>query len=171
MNLPRRFISILLASLMIAPSATALSCAMPDIMRELNEVKASEKIYHIFIGRFSAPKVKLASPGGTTHVFPRRARSQTVQGRFTGYSLASQKDEDVALLDYPVQINVTCAASWCGQVPRADQEMIAFVEALDRQPPILHAGPCPYLSHAYTAEKTRKLRECLDIDCDPGNPW
>ena len=178
----RFFISATLASLMLVPSASALSCVRPDIMRDLNRAKNSEKIHHIFVGTFDAPKVEfqrfercglgLKSPFTPVRNHP----PQTVQGRFTGVSLASSPHEDVDLKDYPVQITVSCAGSWCGQVPRSDTEMIAFLEAPDggdnasESAPILNVWACPSMLYPYTPDMVSQIRSCLDSECAPSNP-
>lgn len=132
----------------------------PDIKRELTEAIESDKIYHIFVGYFDAPQIprkdiKADDP------FIMGDRTQTVTGYFSGVSLAKSRRGDIRLERFPVQIKTSCAAHWCGQVPRRDQKMIAFVQAQDGAPLLLTMGPCPHMSHAYSADKEMILRRGL----------
>ncbi len=155
----------LFGALVLAPSAQALSCMQPDIQRELTTAIESEKVYHILVGRFISPqkpKNQLAPPhsnGDLIHMPP--DNSYKVQGVFTGYSLAKTPASDVKLVNYPVQIETICAGPWCGDVPGRDDVLIAFVEAQNGGPPLLRRGPCPHMSHAYSADKEAILREGL----------
>ena len=152
----------------IVPSAQALSCFQPDISRELQTAIASDKLYYILVGQVSTPKVFTLPQEKQTHkpsnggvsISP-QARSQTVTASFTGYSLAKEAQFDVPLTDFPVTVNVTCAASWCGSMPRRNERLIAFVEVVDGGPPVLTRGPCPAFSHAYTPHAIEVLRAGL----------
>jgi len=149
-----------LAALTLTPSAHALSCMQPDIQRELTEAIESDKIYHIFIGYFDAPQIKRPSQRAKSpHIL--KPRSQSVNGYFSGFSLAKSPYSDVRLEQFPVTIKTNCAASWCGSVPARDQKMIVFVEAQAGGPPLLTMGACPYMSHRYTPEKEDLLRRGL----------
>ena len=179
MKMMRYIMPALLAGLMVAPSAIALSCVRPDIIQDLNRAKQSEKLYHIFVGRFEAPQVQHNRLDLLRQSWPPRDNSKTVDGRFTGYSLTSNPADDVQLNDHPVQIHVTCAGSWCGNVPKADQEIIAFVEVPDgelggepsEQLSRLTRGPCTSMSYVSSPDKVEKVRACLDTDCAPDDFW
>lgn len=148
-----------------APLAQALSCAQADIQRELKTAIESDKVYHIFVGYFSAPKKPKnqlpQAPSNGSLVFIPSNQAETVDGFFTGYSLGKTPHQDFKLENLPVRIQTSCAASWCGHVPPHDKLMIAFVEAQDGGPPLLRRGPCPHMSHAYSADKEAILREGL----------
>jgi len=154
-----------LGALMVTPSAHALSCMQPDIQRDLKEAIESDKVYHIFVGYFSAPekpKNQLQAPpsNGDIISFP-TPRSETVNGLFSGYSLGKTQRQDNPLEQLPVQITTSCAGHWCGSVPRRDQKMIAFVQAQEDGPPLLTMGPCPHMSYHYSEDKVVTLRSGL----------
>ena len=149
-----------LAALTLTPSAHALSCMPPDIQQELTEAIESDKVYHIFVGYFNGPQV-LHKNIQDDDPFIISDRTQIVSGFFTGVSLAKHRRDDVSLENFPVQIKASCAAHWCGQVPRGNQKMIAFVEAQVDAPPLLTMGACPYMSHSYSEDKVETLRRGL----------
>lgn len=153
-------LAAMLGALMVMPSAHALSCMQPDIERELKEAIESDKVYHIFVGYFDAPQIKRKDINGHDP-FIMDDRSQTVNGYFSGVSLAKYRRGDIPLERFPVQVKSSCAAHWCGNVPRRDQKMIAFVEAQENGPPLLTMGPCPYMNHHYEDDKVRLLRRGL----------
>lgn len=153
-------LAAMLCALTLTPSAHALSCMQPDIQRELTEAIQSDKVYHIFVGYFDAPQTGRKDNDGQS-VFDWDARTEIVSGSFTGVSLAKHQRGDVSLENFPVQIKTSCAAHWCGQVPRRDQKMIAFVEAQAGVPPLLTMGACPYMSHPYSEDKEMILRRGL----------
>ena len=151
-----------LAPLMLTPSAYALSCAPPDLQRELTKAMESDKVYHIFVGHFTTPEKprnQLQAPpsNGGIISFP-SPRSETVNGFFSGYSLGKTQRQDNPLEQLPVQITTSCAAHWCGSVPRRDQKMIAFVQTQGNAPPLLTMGPCPHMSYHYSEDKVVTLR-------------
>ena len=153
-------LAAMLGALTLTPSAHALSCAPPDLQRELTQAIESDKVYHIFVGYFNAPQIKRPDMSGyNPHIL--KPRSQIVNGSFSGYSLAKHRHADFRLDQFPVTIKTNCAASWCGQVPRPDQKMIAFVEAQEGAPPLLTMGACPYMSHSYSEDKEMTLRQGL----------
>ncbi len=155
----------LFGALVLAPSAQALSCAQPDIQRELKTAIESDKVYHIFVGLFSAPEKPKNQldypPSNGSLIFVPSDTAETVDGFFTGYSLGKRPTLDVKLETIPVQIKTSCAGQWCGKVPRRDKLMIAFVEAQDDGPPLLRMGPCQHMNHAYSADKEAILRDGL----------
>ena len=164
----RRMILGLVGALMTVPSAQALSCAQPDISRELQTAIASDKIYYILVGQITTPKVftlprekQTQKPNNGLIRLSPQSRSQTVAASFTGYSLAKEQSSDVPLTDFPITVNVTCAASWCGSMPRRNEKLIAFVEVVDGEPPMLTRGPCPAFSHAYDQNAIEVLRAGL----------
>jgi len=156
----RSLMAGLLGTMFMAESASALSCMQPDIQRELKEAIESDKVYHIFVGYFDAPQIKLPFLNGD-HPQIMESRSQTVSGTFTGYSMGKTRRADFKLERFPITVKTDCAAHWCGGVPSPEQKMIAFVEAQDDGPSLLTMGPCPYMSHSYSPEKVQTLRRGL----------
>lgn len=126
-------------------SAAALSCMAPDLPATMEEAKASEKIYHIIVGEFklvsktSLPRTDI--PHGMSGAdFP---EAQLAEMRFDGVSLSPSARNDVPLSGFHLDVETSCAAHWCGSLPREGQTMIAFIEARPAQKPILHIGACP----------------------------
>ena len=165
----RALLFLTLAGLLLAPSASALSCMAPDLVSDLNKAKASEKIYYVLVGTFDAPQIK-RDQFNPQNMGYSGYRSQSVRGSFTGVSIGADPRADGRLNNFPVTITTSCAASWCGQVPRAEYEMIAFVEAKDGKRPVLTVGPCPSMLYRASPERVRKLRQCLDKNCEPSRP-
>lgn len=163
----RAVLALTLASTLLAPSASALSCMAPDMIADLNKAKASDKVYYLLVGNFSAPQIKRPKFNPQNQFAHSGQRSQSVRGTFTGVSLGANPRNDHALSSFPVTVETSCAASWCGEVPRSDQEMIAFVEVADDRPPVLTMAPCVSMHYNYTPERVQTLRRCLDKECAP----
>jgi len=163
------------SALLISQPAFGLSCMRPDLVRTLNEAKASDKYYHIFVGRFDAGPLPLDSDMRTKdrpnvpYVDSFKHSGKKVRAGFTGYSLGKYRYQDAQLTRFPVDIETSCAGHWCGNVPSPKQEIIAFVEVRDGQPPVLHIGACPGWTYQASNEKVQKLRDCLDNRPTPGN--
>ena len=167
-------IAALLGSLMLSNSAFALSCMQPDLVKTLEEAKASEKIYHILVGKFVAlnPPPKRERPDG--FVTPQdhfQGRPPMIsQSYFEGFSLAQSSRRDVHLSRFPVDIETSCAGPWCSDVPSGQHDIIAFVEARPGQAPLLKISPCPSMTFGATAPQVQKVRQCLDKTCESELP-
>lgn len=168
--------TLMMASILLAPSASALSCAPPNIISDLNRAKDSESIYYIFVGKFSvnSPEDQASGPlyktykspdGNVLQLKPLNIEGQNLEASFTGYSLAGNRHQDVELNEFPVTIKTNCAASWCGQPPKEEQELIAFVEVPNDGAPILTMGPCGGWAHDYTPARLETVRRCIGQDC------
>jgi len=48
----RSIMAGLIGALLVSDSAFALSCVRPDLIKTLEEAKASPKIYYVLVGRF-----------------------------------------------------------------------------------------------------------------------
>ena len=48
------FGAVLLGALLVSQTASALSCAPPNLQRVVEEAKASEKTYYVLVGRFTS---------------------------------------------------------------------------------------------------------------------
>lgn len=160
-------------AILLSNSASALSCARPDLVSTLEAAKASPNIYYILVGNFTSLTEGPAftpweglPPEDQMKQRPPRIMPST----FEGYSLATTRRDDVPLTRFPVDIEVSCVASWCSDVPSPDREMIAFVEARNGQAPILRISPCP--SQTFTADRKQveKVRQCLDKNCETDGP-
>lgn len=149
----RLFISALLTAGLWAgmgiQSASALSCMAPDLARSMEDAKASDKLYQIIVGEFTLlsqieiprqdPRHSL-SGGGNRPDFPNPVLAQM---RFDGLGLTRSQYSDQPLTDLRLEVQTTCAAHWCGSLPREGQKFIAFMEIREGQSPVLTIGPCP----------------------------
>ena len=171
----RLILSTLLVCLLLTESALALSCARPELIKTLEDAKASEKTYHILVGQFVSssanPKqdiyrLKDVIKSHPENQFKPRPPKIT-KTVFEGYSLANNPSQDVPLTRYPVDIETSCAGPWCGSIPQHHDKIIAFVEAREGQAALLRIGPCPSLVFSVKSEngKVQKIRQCLDRTC------
>jgi len=162
----------IMAALMVSQSASALSCARPDLVRTLEDAKASPKIYHVLVGRFISRGSPKHNPGG--YVSPEEQFKPKppviTQSLFEGVSLAQTPRQDHQLTRFPVDIETSCIGPWCSSAPQSDQELIAFVEARPGQSPILRISPCPSQAFRADPKQVSKVRQCLDQTCEPEAP-
>jgi hypothetical protein len=168
------FGAVLIGALMFSQSASALSCARPDLVRTLEDAKDSPKIYHILVGRFQSLTRGPAFPQMGPNMPPedqfKPKPPRLMPSYFEGYSLAKNPRRDVPLSRFPVDIEVSCIGPWCSDVPAADRELIAFVEARPGQTPVLRISPCPSQTFAADRKQVRKVRQCLDRKCQADEP-
>ncbi|MEP3889838.1 MAG: hypothetical protein ABJN69_05175 [Hellea sp.] len=167
----RSLCAAILGSMMLADNAFALSCMRPDLVKTLEEAKASEKLYYVLVGKFvpMSPPPKHQPYGGYTSPEDQfKSRPPVItRSYFEGYSVAKHARRDGHLTRFPVDIETSCVASWCSSAPPADREVIAFVQARPGQAPILEISPCPSLTFAATTPQVQKIRQCLDKSCEP----
>jgi len=170
----RSICAAVLGTLMLSDSAFALSCMRPDLVKTLEEAKASEKIYHILVGEFVSvnPLPKHKAYGGYTSPEDQFKSKPPVitTTYFEGYSLAKHPHMDVPLSRFPVDVETSCVGPWCSSVPSPDSKIIAFVEARNGQAPILKISPCPYWTFNADAKQVQKTRQCLDKTCESETP-
>lgn len=163
------FGAVFIGALMASQSASALSCAQPNLQRVIEEAKASEKIYYVLAGRFS-PQTKNTRRGGYD---PRlnggsfQESKEITRVSFEGYSIAPSRAGDQELVRFPVDIETSCAGPWCSGVPDSDRELLAFVEARDGEAPILRIGPCPKFVYPANPPNIETVRDCLTGTCSP----
>lgn len=163
----------LLGALMLSESAFALSCARPNLEQVVEEAKASPKIYYVLAGRFT-PETQTSRRAGynpsenRNFSDKRKAVTRTV---FEGFSLAPSRAADRDLTRFLVDIETSCAGPWCSGVPDASQELIAFVEAREGEPPILKIGACPKFVYPAKPETVETVRTCLEKSCAAGVPY
>lgn len=128
-----------------AQSAAALSCMAPDLARSMEDAKASDKLYQIIVGEFTLisqteiPRQDVPWDWNGPD-FPNPVLAQM---RFDGIGLTRSEYNDQALTDLRLEVQTTCAAHWCGSLPREGQTFIAFMEIREGQSPVLTIGPCP----------------------------
>lgn len=163
------FGAVLLGALLVSQTASALSCAPPNLQRVVEEAKASEKTYYVLVGRFTSQTKNTRRAGYNSGVNGRsfQESKEVTQAIFEGYSIAPSRAADQDLTAYPVDVETSCAGPWCAGVPNATQELLAFVEARDGEPPILRIGPCPKYTYPANPATVETVRTCLTGTCGP----
>lgn len=171
-----------LVTLLSANSAFALSCVKQDLVKTLEEAKASDKVYHILVGKFvssepphtvdlsgTQPKMGPKKSNGTRSlVFPSpRQTPKITQTWFEGISLGTTPQGDVPLTRFPVDVQTSCAGTWCSSPPSSKAEVVAFVEGRDQQSPILKLSPChKWVFRNNIPVQVSNIRQCLDKNCE-----
>ena len=144
---------VTLGAMLFSHSASALSCARPNLVDVLEEVKASPKLYYILRGNFDS------RPHAT-------AQERVTQTHFRGVSLAPGRGADRHLTRFPVKVETSCAGPWCASAPPPKRSVIAFVEASTRGwSGLLNIGPCPQYVFDATPENIQTVRSCLKSTC------
>jgi len=176
----RLILPALLSCLVLTESAFALSCARPDLIKTLEDAKASENTYHILVGQFvGGPLEQKPDRYHLEDVIKSHPENQfkpkppiITKTFFEGYSLSNNPPQDVPLTRYPVDIETRCAGPWCGSLPERHHKIIAFVQAREGQAPLLRIGPCPSNTFTVSPEegKVEKIRQCLDRTCQSDTP-
>ncbi len=181
----RAFLAGAAAAMMLAPTASALSCMRPDIAQTMEAAKASDDIYYILVGTFtSAPPPKpqkVTTPNKTNkdgsptiQMLPSMTDpnaplngigAHNVQAWFDGRILSNVAQYDRAVSRMPIDVAVSCSGPWCGNAPANGQDVIAFVKARPSQAMLLEAGPCPNKVHRADEVQIAKLRSCFDKKC------
>lgn len=170
----RSLCAVILGSIMLAGNASALSCMPSDLIKTLEDAKASEKLYYILVGNFTplSPLPKREFNEG--YISPEdqfKSKPPVItQSHFQGYSLAQDPRRDAQLSRFPVDIETSCVGPWCSAVPSSSRDIIAFVEMRDGQAPLLKTSACPYWTFSAEANSVEKLRECLDKTCKSETP-
>lgn len=158
---------------MMSDSAYALSCMKPDLVKTLEEAKASEKVYHILAGKFVSEPALNHDQGGP--LLPEMYRLHVPNGNqppkitrywFEGISIAKDSRHDTQLTRYPVDIQTSCIGRWCGSGFRSQRDVVAFVEAREGQVPLLKISACPkWVFSQNVPVQVGNIRQCLDKDC------
>lgn len=161
----RKILPVMIGAMMLSESASALSCARPDLIQTLERAKASPKLYEVLVGTFESPKLQRAQPKDQNHFSSSRPADVT-KSRFRGYGLSQTWQTDRALFDLPVDIETNCVASFCSDLPASDKLIIAFVEIREGQAPLLKKAPCSNMIFEARSETVNKLRQCFDKTCE-----
>lgn len=164
-------VTAIVATLMLAESASALSCARPDLARTMEKAKSSDKFYYVLVGKFRPqnpydnrkyPSYNEKNPG-----------PQSTMMWFDGRSIAKHPWQDSQLNYFPVEVRTSCAGPWCSSPPQSGENFISFVEVRRGQAPLLHIGPCPEWMYRVQPRdgQVQSLRDCMDKPCKPtGRP-
>ena len=160
------FAAVMFGTLAMSQSASALSCARPNLVDVLEEVKTSPNLYYILRGNFESRAH--ATPLGEYKGGPFTASQSEhpTQARFYGVSLAPGRGADRHLDGFRVKIRTSCIGPWCASAPSPESSVIAFVEAGDGgKSAHLNIGPCPKYVFEATPENIQTLRSCLKSTC------
>lgn len=167
----RSVFTAVVASVLFAESASALSCARPDLAQTMEKAKSSDKLYYVLVGKFRPqnphdnreyPSYNEKNPG-----------PQTTMMWFEGRSIAQRSSYDSRLNYFPLEVQTSCAGPWCSSPPRAGETFISFVEVRRGQAPLLRVGPCPEWMFRTQPQdgQVQSLRDCMDKPCNPaGRP-
>ena len=164
---------------MLSEGAFALSCMKPDLVKSLEEAKASEKVYHILAGKFISEPTVDHNRGGGLQLGPPRSDGtrgvivsqhnktpQITRAWFEGIAVAKDARNDGQLTRFPVDIETSCVGSWCSNPPSSNQTVVAFVEDRAGQVPILKISACPkWVFSNNVPVQVGNIRQCLDKDC------
>ncbi len=161
-------LTALMSTLVFSNTAYALSCMRPDLMKTMEEAKASQTVYSVWVGTFdtlASAQVHSDFIAPRDQFKPRPPKLTSAQ--FTGYALTPNARTDVPLSLYPVDIETRCSGPWCGKVPSAEYESLVFVEMRPQQTPILKIMPCPQWVFSVKAETeaVERIRACFDKPC------
>ena len=162
----RYWLAAALSALTFNESALALSCMRTDIGQAMETAKSSDKLYYVLVGRFrtdrpAQPKSPYANQFET--------RPTTVSSAwFDGYALTPQREYDMPLKQFPLDMEIKCSGPWCGNAPASDRDQIAFVEARPNQSPILRISACPewVFNVGPQQAEIQRLRDCFDRPCE-----
>ena len=173
------FVASLLGAVMMSQSASALSCAQPNLQWVVKEAKASDKIYHVLAGRITSRSqntrrggyIPSANGGGFKHGGGFGQSKDVTRVTFEGVSITASSAGDEALTRFPIDVETSCAGPWCGGMPNANQEIIAFVEAREGEPPVLRIGACPKFIFPATPPNIQTVRHCLTRECSSYAPF
>ncbi|MGB0905932.1 MAG: hypothetical protein ACPGVT_00455 [Maricaulaceae bacterium] len=155
-----------LAPSTFVPDANALSCMRPDVIRALEDAKASEKLYHVVLGQFISLNPYPVKPPVTDNANASRPPKIT-RAYFEGRALTRNPHRDQRLTRFPVDIETRCAGPWCSSPPNNDSKQVAFIEARPGDVPILRIGPCPQWTFSAEPKRVQLVRDCLDKTCEP----
>lgn len=163
---------------MVSEGAFALSCMKPDLVKTLEEAKASDKVYHILAGKFVSEPTEDHDRGGYQLGPSRSDGSRAVtlpQGNktpkitrawFEGIAVAKHAQNDGQLTRFPVDIQTSCVGVWCSRPLPSDREVVAFVEDRAGQVPLLKISACPkWVFSKNVPVQVGNIRQCLDKDC------
>lgn len=163
----RRFIAAFFVGALFTQSASALSCMRPDVMKKMEAAKASDDLYHIFVGRFDTPAPRKDGTVQKPEDYLKLRPPRHVTATFTGKVLSQDPRFDAPAAGVPVELQISCAGPWCGSAPRAEDTVIAFVQARDGLPPLLRIGACPdnVFNIRPKDKQIQSLRDCFDKSC------
>ncbi len=152
-------------SLCLPLQAHALSCMRWDAIDVYNRAAEAEERYVIVRGRFlrDGPDRLIED-------------TQEVEGMPVPYTYDALFFGEIGSrvgfrtpVELEVEINVTCAASWCGFPPDDGHDMLAFLQVDNNRNYSLISGPCPFsLIPEPTDEILDQIVACMrSQNCEP----
>ncbi len=149
---------IAFAMITLAGPVQALSCMPLTPQNLFIWADTAEESYVPVYGSFNVPKIKRPKPSKT--LMP---KGYEVQGSFDGKFVT--KTGLTKPVQFPVTVNVTCVASWCGRPPTSDLS-VAVLEKTE-EGYVYHAHACPSSSLVDPDRAhLRTFRKCLrGADC------
>lgn len=127
----------LVMSLSLATQAQALSCMVPDPIRDFKEAHASEERWSAVVGRLDFDESRL--PKGVAVGEPAPGRQPTdLRGQMVGEFLGP--DGFVQPFQGNVTVRVSCYLSWCGGA-RSGGRYLAFLKHEDGKR-VVQVQPC-----------------------------
>lgn len=158
---PTALCGVLSVSLAVAASsATALSCMRPDVARTFGFAAEAEETYVVLLGRFAFVTPDLSDRD------PVMPQAISVPAQFQGQYLGAADFQDAPELS--VILVFDCVASWCGNPPEGNPEVLAFVEQ-STDGFTLRLDPCGSLAFFEpTAQDIAQTEACMrGEDCTP----
>lgn len=117
-----------LAVLVTATPAAALSCLRPDVIRLYEQARDSEDVYSIVYGQLNIPTPINYPDKDASGGYGEDASADTT-ARLTGTSLG---DAGFATpFDQEVTLRVSCVLTWCAPEPSTGEDVIAALRHSD----------------------------------------
>ena len=154
-----RSLTSALLCLTLPTQALALSCAPWNAVSTYRAAAEAEERYVIALGSFF-----------------RTGPDQVTEENAAGpdpYSYAAYFAGDMASrvgfrtpIEFPVQVNVTCVASWCGTPPGDGETVLAIMQVDDNRDYSLQIGACPFWAVTYPDEADLdQITTCMRSGC------
>lgn len=141
----RRF--ALVAAMVAAGPASALSCAAPTVAGAYATAAESPEDYVIAVGRLNLAGPSNPPQGAVTRGDdPGQIVGYTQPARFEGEFFTGEGFD--APREVPVTVDVTCVAAWCGRARAVDYGLFFFRVAEGGY--VLQEGACPQFTFADT---------------------
>ena len=153
--------AVLLAVLLGAGPALALSCLQPDAVRLYEAARDSESDYWIAVGRIRAMEEVNVPESGLRPPQDEESHADT-KVQFLGRVLVGDR------IFHPfarrVTLRLTCVSAWCAGDP-GDAQVIAAIEVAERGL-VLSIGPCSETAVPHTEDGMERLLAChADGEC------
>lgn len=134
-----RIFTTALLCLSLPGQAVALSCMMWDAASVYQYAADAEERYVIGLGTFyrSGPDRITGDNGPDPDPYAYTAHFNGNLATRVGFSTPA---------DFEVEVQISCAASWCGAALQDGQHVLAFMQVDDNRDYSLEIGPCMFLA-------------------------